>query len=170
MGFTPLEGLMMGTRSGSIDPGILFYLIRHGLRVDELADALAHRSGLLGVSGQSAGVEELLRLAAAGHANAVLALELFARRAAAGIASVATALQRLDAVVFTGGIGERAASVRSRICGSLAVLGVPAPGPDVDIDDECLLIDSRPAIAVVHAREDLVIAKQVDALLRGGAE
>lgn len=170
MGFTPLEGLMMGTRSGSIDPGILLFLIGHHVRVDELAEALAHRSGLLGVSGRSAGVEELLRLEAAGHANAALALELFARRAAAEIASVATALQRLDALVFTGGIGEHAASVRSRICRNLAVLGVPVPGPDVDIGDECLLVDSRPAIAVVHAREDLVIARQVEALLSGRAE
>ena len=116
MGLTPLEGLMMGTRAGSIDPGILFYLLRTGrLDADELAEQLDHESGLLGVSGRTSDVRELLRAEADGDGPATLALAIFVRRAAECIAAAATALPAVDAIVFTGGIGENAAGLRARI-------------------------------------------------------
>ena len=109
MGLTPLEGLMMGTRAGSIDPGALFYLLRTGrLDPDELAEQMDHESGLLGVSGQTSDVRELVRLEASGDRPATLALTMFARRAAECIAASVTALPSVDAIVFTGGIGENA--------------------------------------------------------------
>jgi acetate kinase len=166
MGFTPLEGLMMGTRSGSIDPGILLHLLRGGMRTEEVADALEHRSGLLGVSGSSGDVKELELAAAAGDANAALALELYARRAAAWIASVATALERVDALVFTGGIGEHAASVRNAICERLAPLDVAPPvSGSVDQDAVVSAQGARVALVRVVAREDIVIARQTAELL-----
>ena len=145
MGMTPLEGLMMGTRAGSIDPGILLALVRAGrLTVDELADALDHRSGLLGVAG-TADMRAIVERARLGDADARLAIELFVGRAAAGIAAAATALPALDALVFTGGIGEHATSVRDAIVKRLAVVRVPA-------------------VLTVEAREDLVIADQTSDL------
>ena len=168
MGFTPLEGLMMGTRSGSIDPGILLHLLREGMGIEDLGDALEHRSGLLAVSGRSSDVAELERADAAGDAEAALALELYARRAAAWIASVATALERLDAVVFTGGIGEHSRSIRARICTRLAVLGVRAPIGEAEIRGDAILVRVPVAVMVIHAREDVVIARQAAELVTGG--
>jgi acetate kinase len=165
MGFTPLEGLMMGTRSGSLDPGILLFLLRHGMGADDLADALEHRSGLLGVSGHSADVAELEGLAAAGNADAELAMDLYARRAAAGIAAMATALSRLDAIVFTGGIGEHSAATRRRICDRLATLGVQRPEAGGNGAGDRILVGEAVATVVIHAREDLVIARQAAELL-----
>lgn len=166
MGFTPLEGLMMGTRSGSIDPGILLHLLRGGMALDDLAEALEHRSGLLGVSGRSGDVMELELAALAGDANAAIALELYARRAAAWIASVATALERVDALVFTGGIGEHAASVRKSICERLAPLDVAPPASgSVDHDAVVSAQGARVALVRVGAREDIVIARQTAELV-----
>lgn len=166
MGFTPLEGLMMGSRSGSIDPGIVFHLLRRGMRTDELADALEQESGLLGVSGRSADVAELERAAEAGDAEASLALELYARRAAGWIAFVATALKRLDAVAFTGGIGEHATNLRTAICARLAALGLDPVRPSDPSQDAVLsTADARIAVLRIRAREDLVIARQAVELL-----
>ena len=168
MGFTPLEGLMMGSRSGSIDPGILLHLLRGGMGTDELADTLEHRSGLLGVSGRSSDVAELERADAAGDAAAGLALELYARRAAAWIASMATAVEHLDAVVFTGGIGENSTAIQARICARLAVLGVRVPSAEADIRGDAILVPAPVAVMLVHAREDVVIARQAAELLTRG--
>jgi acetate kinase len=173
MGMTPLEGLMMGTRSGSIDPGILFAVLKPGrLSVAELEDALDHRSGLLGISGRTADMRELLEAERSGERAAALALELFVRRAAAGIAAAATSLPSLDALVFTGGIGANAAPIRARITSRLAVLGVPAlAATDTRVDAVLTERDSRPAILRVEAREDLVIAAEAFKLLGvGGAD
>ena len=167
MGMTPLEGLMMGTRAGSIDPGILLDLLqRDRLTLTQLADVLDHGSGLLGVSGQSADVRVLLAAEEEGDDDAALALELFVRRAAAGIAASASALPVLDAVVLTGGIGENSGPVRARIVGRLAVLGVRRIA-DEDVREDALLseVDDRPAVLRVAAREDVVIATGVRALL-----
>jgi acetate kinase len=157
MGLTPLEGLMMGTRAGSIDPGIIFQLLRRGIPAEALEAVLEHRSGLVGVAG-SQDVRELLAREADGDVAAALALELFVRLAAAWIAAVATTLPALDALVFTAGIGENAAAVRHRICSGLALLGVPRPAEGTAGADE-VLAPGRPAVVRVHAREDVVIAE-----------
>ncbi len=167
MGMTPLEGLMMGTRAGSIDPGILLALLGDGrATVAELAEVLDYRSGLLGVSGRSADVRELLAAEAAGDAADTLALELFVRRAAAGIAAAATCLAAIDAVVFTGGIGENSGRMRARIAASLAVLGIPAI-PDVEVHEDGALTatGNLPAVLRIRAREDIVIAEAVRSVL-----
>lgn len=164
MGMTPLEGLVMGTRSGSVDPGVLIRLLRAGIGVEELAEGLEHGSGLLAVGG-TADMRELVRNEAAGDERATLAIELFVRRTAEAIAAAATTLGALDAVAFTGGIGEGAATVRERIVRRLAVLGVH--GPLTRSDDDALLTPAgrRPAVLRVRAREDLVIAEAVRAAL-----
>jgi acetate kinase len=164
MGLTPMEGLMMSTRSGSIDPGAILRVLRGGSPVEAVEDDLDHRSGLLGVSGRTGDVRELLGSADAGDPAAALALEMFARRAAAGIAAAATALPALDGLVFTGGIGEHAAPVRARIVERLAVLGI-GPLPDDWGDGDALHQPSEgPALLTVHAREDVVIAEAAAAL------
>jgi len=162
MGFTPYEGLMMATRSGSVDPGILLHLLRAGVSVDELADGLTHRSGLRAIGGTSSAREIDVR-AAQGDSTAALALEMFSRRAAAAIASVATALPAVDALVFTGGIGEHSRAVREAVVGRLAPLGVPSSLSEADRDG--VVAKGPPAVFVVEAREDLVIAADVEALL-----
>lgn len=163
MGFTPLEGLVMGTRGGSIDPGILLHLLRHGVAAAELEDGLAHRSGLLGLSGRTASARQLEADAAAGDDNAREALAIFARHAAEGIAAAASALDRLDALVFTGGIGENSAFMRGAICARLATLGVTVP-VDAPTEDAVLSTPGgRVAVLRVASREELVIARAVAA-------
>jgi acetate kinase len=171
MGYTPLEGLMMGTRSGSVDPGMLLTLLRDGrLGVEELGDHLEHRSGLLGVSGVSADVREVEAASDAGAPRAVLALAMFAARAASGIAAAATALPRIDAVVFTGGIGEHAGRLRGAIVDQLSVLGVgPVTAEETGADRILSHWDDGPRVLRIEAREDLVCARQATELLRPDA-
>jgi acetate kinase len=165
MGLTPLEGLMMGTRAGSIDPGIVFHLARGGLSLASIEQGLTHESGLRGVAGTD-DVSALLHAEATGDARATLAIDLFVRRAAAGIAAAATTLPALDVIVFTGGIGEHASSVRTRICARLARLGV-SPPQDAEAHEGVLVpgAPGRPAILAVHSREDVVIAEAAAALI-----
>src|SRR6266702_334727 len=139
MGLTPMEGLMMGTRSGSIDPGILLYMLRTRRAV----------------------WREIERAAGEGNARARVAIDMFVSRAAAGIAAVATALPRLDGLVFTGGIGEHSPSVRSAIVGRLAPLGISAV-PASDVRNDAVISRSGAATAIlrIEAREDAVIARQ----------
>jgi acetate kinase len=162
MGMTPLEGLMMGTRSGSVDPGILLHILASGrLTLDEVDDVIAHRSGLLGVSGSSASVRVLEEVADAGDARAGLALQMFGNRAAAGIAAAASALRGLDALVFTGGIGEHSHRMRLRICRRLGPLRVPQPTEPADDSDAMIGAVDGLTVLRIAAREDLVIARQV---------
>ena len=150
MGFTPLEGLVMATRSGSVDPGLLLWLQRHeGIGSEEMADALEHESGLLGIAG-TADMRELL---ARNDRDAQLALGVYIHRLRAGIAAMVASLGGLDALVFTGGVGERAARVRELACAGLEHLGVGTPAVRV---------------LTVEAREDLEIARQARALLQAG--
>jgi acetate kinase len=139
MGFSPLEGVPMTTRSGSIDPGALVYLTReHGLSADEIDNALEHESGLAALSGTSGDIREL--------AEDSLALAVYVHRVAAAVAASATALGGIDALVFTGGIGEHSDLVRERVCQRLSFLGPVA-------------------VHVIESREELVIARAVHGLL-----
>jgi acetate kinase len=124
MGFTPMEGLMMGTRAGDLDAGVLLYLLRMGKNEQELDDLLNQRCGLLGVSGRSGDVRDLEEAARAGDEAAKLALEMFAYRVAKYIGAYAAVLGGVDAVTFTAGIGEHSSFIRSRVCQRLAFLGV----------------------------------------------
>jgi acetate kinase len=149
MGFTPLEGLVMATRCGSVDPGLLLWLQQHErLSADGMAEALEHESGLLGLAG-TADMRELL---ARHDADAELALGVYIHRLRAGIAAMVASLGGLDALVFTGGVGERAARVRELACEGLRYLGVGT---------------SAVRVLTVPAREDLEIARHARALLRG---
>ena len=150
MGFTPLEGLVMATRSGSVDPGLLLWLQQHeGLGVDEMAQALEHESGLLGL----AGTPDMRELLSREDEEAQLALGVYIHRLRAGIAAMVASLGGLDALVFTGGVGEHAARVRELACAGLEYLGLGKPGSPI-------------RVLTVRAREDLEIARQARALLR----
>ncbi len=169
MGFTPLEGLVMATRSGSVDPGLLLWLLEHGgLREAELASALEHESGLLGLSG-SADMRVVLARAGDGDAASTLALEVWEHRLRGLIAAMAASLGGLDALVFTGGIGERSAAIRARAVAGVSFLGlaVDAERNQAASGEAELTADGASArTLVVAAREDLEIARQVRALLR----
>jgi acetate kinase len=163
MGLTPLEGTMMATRAGSIDPGILVRLLRDDrITLDELDDALERRSGLFAVGG-SADMRELLKSEAAGDDRASLAIAMFVDRAAAAIASAMTRLDSLDALVLTGGIGENAAAIRSRICRRLGIAGVPRVAARKIARDAVVSAgDQGPSVLRIAAREDVVIARAVE--------
>ena len=163
MGMTPLEGLMMGTRAGSIDPGIIFRLIRDGRDPSAIEADLDRQSGLLGVGG-TADMAELLRRETSGEGSATLAIDMFVRRAAAAMAAAATTLSRVDGVVFTGGIGEHADPLVSRIARRLHLFG-GAVSERQDGGDRVVLHDAGPPILRIAAREDLVIAREVAATI-----
>jgi acetate kinase len=168
MGFTPLEGLVMATRSGSVDPGMLLWLLeRERLGAREMAEGLEHRSGLLGLCG-SADMRDVLARADDGDARAELALEVYIHSLRAGIGAMTAALGGLDALVFTGGVGERSAAVRELTTAGLSFIGVAidellnsAAGPDADVS----AAGASAATLVLAAREDLEIARQVRATL-----
>jgi acetate kinase len=168
MGFTPLEGIVMSTRSGSVDPGMVLWLqSQGGLDAAEVADALEHRSGLRGLAGTS-DMREVLMRAAAGDEDAGVALDVYIHRLRAGIASMAAAIDGLDTLVFTGGVGENSSEVRARACSGLAHIGVRIDPhansravPDARIESR----DSAVTVLAVASREDLEIADQVDRLL-----
>ena len=165
MGFTPLEGLVMATRSGSVDPGLLLWLLeRAEMTEPQMARMLEHESGLLGLAG-SADMRELL---ARTDADAELALAVYVHRLRAGIAAMVAALRGLDALVFTGGVGERSAEVRGRACEGLGYLGVHVDAQrNIHVDgDADIAADEAPVrTLVVAAREDLEIARQVRQLV-----
>jgi acetate kinase len=170
MGFSPLDGVPMATRSGSVDPGALLYLLReHGVTVDELADALERHAGLAGLSGGSGDMQDLLEREAAGDEAAHLAVRVFAYRVGLAVASMAAALGGIDALVFTAGIGEGSPVIRERICRRLAHLGVDLDeranrlaGPDADIGSK----RSTARVVVVRSREEIVVARAVREVLR----
>lgn len=167
MGWTPNDGMMMGTRSGALDPAIVTAMVRDpGRSVDDVEAELERDAGLRGVSGRSGDVRELTAAADAGDRAARLALDLFAARAAMAIAAAATWLDRVDAVVFTGGIGEHAGGVRAAIVRRLAVLGAEAVGDD-EAGGDRMLSGGPPAILRIEAREELVMARAAAGLLSG---
>jgi acetate kinase len=170
MGFTPLEGLVMATRSGSVDPGMLLWLLEHEkLSAAELADALEHRSGLLGLAG-SADMREIVRRACAGEPPARVALDVYVHRLRAGIAAMAASLAGIDVLAFTGGVGENSSHVRALVTGGLRFLGIAIQRDSnemVGIDADVSASGSRVHTVVIGAREDLEIARQVRAVLSG---
>ena len=172
MGFTPLEGLVMATRSGSVDPGLLLWLQRRaGLSADALADALEHRSGTLGLGG-TADMRELLGAAAHGAAEARLGLEVYLHRLRAGIAAMAAAMDGIDALAFSGGVGENAPGIRAATLGGLSVLGlsIDAAANERGSGDRTISRPGAlPVALVVASREDVEIARQVRLLLGGRA-
>jgi acetate kinase len=165
MGFTPLEGVMMARRSGSVDPGMLLYLMRqHGLSAADLETALNERSGLLGVSGVSADLRQVLAAAEVGNPRAQLARDLFVRRVVASIGAMVAVLAGLDALIFTGGIGEHSDSIRAGVCDSLSYLqlGLDARANAARRDDQDISTpDSAVRVLVITAREDLAILRHV---------
>ncbi len=170
MGFTPLEGLVMATRSGSVDPGLVLWLAEHaGTPPAELAATLEHRSGLLGLAG-TADMRTIIESAAAGEPDAQLALDVYVHRLRAGIAAMAASLGGLDALVFTGGVGERAPVVRALAAGGLGFLGValdPARNDGGPEDREIGAPGTAVRTFVILAREDLQIAHEVRGVLAG---
>jgi acetate kinase len=165
MGFTPLDGLVMATRSGAVDPGLVLWLEEHvGMPPAELAATLENRSGLLGLAG-TADMREVLSRAAAGDDRAALARDVYLHRLRGAIAAMAAAMGGLDALVFTGGVGENSPEIRSRAAGGLGYLGVRVDearnahgtGDDYDISADSAAV----ATFVIAAREDLEIAAQV---------
>jgi acetate kinase len=170
MGFTPLEGLVMATRSGSVDPGLVLWLEEHaGMPPAELASTLEHRSGLLGLAG-TGDMRRIVERAQAGDANAGLALDVYVHRLRAGIAAMAAAMGGLDALVFTGGVGEHAPVVRAHAAADLGFLGVRLSGTAnaaaTDAADRDIGEPGAPVrTLVVTAREDLQIAREVRGVL-----
>jgi len=170
MGFTPMEGLMMGTRSGTVDPGILIYLLRQkGLDADQLDHALNYESGLLGVSGLSSDMREILA-AISRDPDARLAVDVYVHRIRQTVGAMAATLGGVDGLVFTAGVGEHAAEIRERVCETLEYLGLELDRtanrvckPDADI----AVPDSRGRILVVATREDLTIVRETRRLLGG---
>ena len=124
MGLTPLEGVVMGTRSGDFDPAILFYLSDKGYTTSQLNDMCNKKSGLLGISGVSNDMRNLRQQADAGSERAKLAIDIFCYRIKKYVGSYAAVLGRLDALVFTGGIGENSTNVREQVCGGLEQIGI----------------------------------------------
>jgi acetate kinase len=170
MGYTPMEGLMMGTRSGSVDPGLLLHVLRHkGLTVEQLDHVLNEESGLLGVSGISSDMREVLAAARTGHARAQLAVDIFAHRARRTIGAMAATLGDVDALVFTAGIGENAPEVRAQICTGLGFLGLEldaSANAECEADADVATSFSKGRILVIETREDLMIVRETVRLLR----
>ncbi len=165
MGFTPLEGVPMSTRPGTVDPGALLYLLRHHLTLDGLDALLEHQSGLLGLSEMSGDVAELER---SDDARARLALQVFAYRVASAVGAMAVALGGLDALVFTAGIGEHSSRVRADICSRLGFLGVQLDADANDSAEPDATISARSGsvrVEVIRTREDVVAVRAVRHLL-----
>lgn len=163
MGFTPLEGLMMGTRSGSIDPGILTYLLRQGVTGAQLDEMLNTKSGLLGISGVSSDVREIVRAMKDGNARAKLAFDIFAHRLRSSIGAMIASLGGLDVLVFTAGIGENSAEVRAAACANFGYLGLeldPKLNAGETGDHDIASATSRVRILVIRAQEDWAMAKE----------
>jgi acetate kinase len=175
MGFTPLEGLVMATRSGTVDPGLPLWLANHeGVPPDEISDALEHRSGLLGLSG-TADMRAVLDGAQAGQPDARLALDVYLHRLRGSIAAMAASLGGLDAIAFTGGVGERSAVVRALAADGLRFLGIAldpvangkAGSGAAAVDRDVSAAGAPVRAFVIPAREDVEIARGVREVLAG---
>jgi acetate kinase len=172
MGFTPAGGLIMGTRTGDLDPGVAVHLLRaHGLDADGLEHLVDRESGLLGVSGRSADVRDLLAARERGDEGAALALTMYETVAAKYVAALTTVLGGLDTLVFTGGIGEHATEVRGGIAARLGHLGVSVD--DAANDAGSSIISRRGATVIVRVEptdEELMMARHAARLVGEGEE
>lgn len=170
MGFTPLDGLAMATRSGAVDPSILIHVLRHkGLTADDLERVLNHESGLLGVSGVSGDMRQVHAAVRGGDARARLALDVYAHRLRQTIGGFAATLGGVDALVFTAGVGEHDAEMRAAACRGLECLGLELDAaanagckPDADVASPA----SRGRILVIATREDLTIVRETVRVVR----
>jgi acetate kinase len=173
MGFTPLDGLMMGTRSGAVDPGILTYLMReHQLGGPEIDKILNQWSGLLGVSGVSGDMREILSAIKDGHQRAKLAFDIYVHRIRSAIGGMIAVLGGMDALVFTGGVGENSPDVRAAACGTFAYLGLSldeGKNAHPSLDEDISNLESQVRVLVIHAEEDWAIAAECWKLARAGA-
>jgi acetate kinase len=173
MGFTPLEGLMMGTRSGSVDPGILTYLMREKNLSGQQLDALLNqKSGLLGISGISSDMREILAAAKREHERARLAIDIYIHRLRSGIGALVAVLGGLDALVFTAGVGENSPEVRAAACENLAFLGLgldEEKNSQSSGDGVVSAAESTVRVLVIHAQEDWMIARECWNLLQAPA-
>ena len=173
MGMTPMDGLVMGTRAGSIDPGILFYLLRTGIPATTIEDDLNHHSGLKGVSGFDSDYRAVDTAAREGNQNARMAIRIAVRRAAESVASLAVSLGGLSCLVFSGGIGEHAPGFREDVCRQLEFLGVlidpeknrATTSHGGNHDRTISREDSRVSVWIVEAREDWTISEDVRKIL-----
>jgi acetate kinase len=169
MGFTPLDGLVMATRSGSVDPGLMLWLQEHaGMPAAELASTLEYRSGLYGLAG-TGDMREVLTRAAAGDARAELARQVYLDRLRGCVAGMAAAMDGLDVLVFTGEVGENSAEIRSRAMQGLGFLGIREDAGRNTAgtgDGEIGLPDAPVRSLVISAREDIEITRQVRAALQ----
>jgi acetate kinase len=172
MGFTPMEGLVMATRSGTVDPGMVLWLQRHaGMTEPQLNDALDQRSGLLALAGV-ADMREVLRGVAAGVDRSRLAFDVYIHRLRSCIGAMAASMNGADAVVFTGGIGENAPAVRAAAVSGLRFLGLeidPALNSKVDSDSDISVEGATTRTLVVRAREDVEVAREVRRVLSESA-
>ena len=170
MGLTPLEGLVMGTRSGDVDPSLLLFLQeREGLRLAEIVEILTRKSGLLGVSGVSHDMRSVIAAADDGNARAKLAIDLFCYRLGRAILGLASSLTSIDAVIFTGGVGEHSAFIRSKVLSHLAILH---PEIDAKLNDQNgknsdgrITTGSGLLCLVIPTNEELMIARETERLV-----
>ena len=172
MGFTPLDGLMMGTRSGSVDPGILTFLMRQGqLDGQDIDKVLNQKSGLLGISGLSSDMRDILAGVRQGHERAKLALDIYVHRLRAAIGGMAAVLGGIDALVFTAGVGENSPEVRAEACSGLEFLGIRLDSKTnarPSLDQDISATDSSVRVLVIRAEEDWTIAKECWKLAQAG--
>ena len=169
MGFTPLDGVMMGTRSGAVDPGILTFLMRQGqLNANEIDGVLNHKSGLLGISGISGDMRDILAAMERSHERAKLAFDIYVHRLRAAIAAMAAAMGGMDVLVFTAGVGENSAEVRAAVSNGLEFLGIRLDAQvnaRPTLDAVVSAASSRVRVLVIRAEEDWAIAKECWKLL-----
>jgi acetate kinase len=174
MGYSPLDGLMMCTRPGSLDPGVLLALLQqHGLSPKQVDHDLHFSSGLLGVSGVSPDLGEIEKAAGTGNQRAALAFDMFADRVRSAIAGLAVTLGRLDGLVFTDRAGEHRPALRARVCEGLELLGLQLDrrlNAELQPDADVATADSRGRILVIHTREELMIAREAARVVTGSSK
>jgi acetate kinase len=170
MGFTPLEGLMMGSRSGSVDPGILIYLLRYcDYSVEKLDEILNKASGLKGISGVSSDMREVREAMSQGNSHAQLAWDIYVHRLRSSIGAMLPSLGGLDALVFTAGVGEHSAEIRQAACEAFGFLGLKLDlnkNQQQPVDEDIATTDSAVRVVVIHTQEDWAIAGQCWQLLQ----